>query len=165
MTAFIIREEAAKDQDGIRQMYRLAFGGTAVAKLADDLRKTRDAIISLVALKEEQVIGHIMLSRLKTPANALTLAPLAVHPDFQRQGIGAALIRKGLDRAKQDGCTAIFVVGDTGYYERLGFVVNVAEGFPSPYAGGRFMLLSLDPENTSTVDPIIYPSPSTNTSK
>jgi putative acetyltransferase len=159
MSTFFIREETAQDQDGIRQMYRLAFGGAAVAKLADDLRETRDAVISLVAVKEDKVIGHIMLSRLKAPMKALTLAPLAVHPDFQRQGIGATLIRKGLDRAKQDGCTAVFVLGDTGYYERLGFTVNAAKGFSSPYGGEHFMVLSFDPDNTPATGQVIYPLP------
>lgn len=150
--SFHIREEEPQDQDNIRQMYRLAFGSAAVAKLADDLRESRERVISLVAVENKRVIGHIMLSRLQLPVKALTLAPLAVHPDFQGHGIGAALIQRGLDRAKQDACEAVFVLGDTGYYERLGFTVNTAKGVSSPYAGERFVFLSLNPDNVSEAD-------------
>lgn len=125
-------------------MYKRAFNSTAEAKLADDLRKAHDAVISLVAINQNKIVGHIMLSGIKAPTKALTLAPLAVHPDFQGQGIGSALILKALDLAKKDGWQTIFVLGGTGYFEHLGFKVTSAEGLPSGCGNKKLMALSLN---------------------
>ena len=72
-------------------------------------------------------VGHILFSRV-TIANAsaafngVGLAPVAVLPKFQRQGIGSKLIRDGLERCRQAGYDAVVVLGDPAYYSRFGFV-------------------------------------------
>jgi GNAT superfamily N-acetyltransferase len=91
----IVRTETVNDHDVIREIHRLAFGGPAEAKLVDDLRQSGDGIISLVAERDGRVIGHVLFSKLKAQMKALGLAPVAVHPSFQKQGIGSALIREG----------------------------------------------------------------------
>ena len=85
---------------------------------------------------EGVVVGHVLLSRLVSPPGALALAPLAVLPDRQRRGVGSALVRAALARAREGGGAAAFVLGDPAYYGRFGFSAEAARGYASPYAGG-----------------------------
>jgi putative acetyltransferase len=107
-----IRSETITDHDAIREIHRLAFDRPAEANLVDDLRQNGNAVISLVAERDRRIIGHILFSRLEAPMKALGLAPVAVHPSFQKQGVGLALIREGLDQAKKDGWMCVFVLGN-----------------------------------------------------
>jgi putative acetyltransferase len=152
-----IRSETINDQDAIREIHRLAFGGPAEAKLVEDLRQSGDAVISLVAERDSRIIGHVLFSKLKAPMKALGLAPVAVHPSFQKQGVGLALIRDGLDQAKEDGWTCVFVLGDPAYYGRFGFRVEAAKGYSSPYSGGHFMAVPFSDVPKS--GEIVYPMP------
>jgi putative acetyltransferase len=72
----------------------------------------------------------------------LGLAPVAVRPEFQRQGVGTALIRNALKRAEEIGEELVFVVGEPGYYARFDFAAETAAPFASPYAGRFFMAKS-----------------------
>jgi lincosamide nucleotidyltransferase A/C/D/E len=151
-----IRSETINDQDAIRENHRLAFGGPAEAKLVEDLRQSGDAVISLVAERDSRIIGHVLFSKLKAPMKALGLAPVAVHPSFQKQGVGLALIREGLDQAKEDGWMCVFVLGDPAYYGRFGFRVEAAKGYNSPYSGGHFMAVPFSDVPKS--GEIVYPN-------
>ena len=73
------------------------------------------------------------------------LPPVSVIPARQRSGIGSALIKAAIDRARNESWGAIFVLGDRAYYDRFGFDGNAAAGFTSPYAGEHFMMLKLSP--------------------
>jgi putative acetyltransferase len=155
----IIRDETISDRAAIHGVQALAFGGTAEAKLVENLRLSGDAVISLVAVEGDRILGHILLSRLGAPMRALALAPVAVHPDFQRRGIGSALVREGLERARRDGWEAVFVLGDPGYYGRFGFSVEAARGYISPYSGEHFMMLPLCARRIPTTGQLVYPAP------
>jgi putative acetyltransferase len=155
----LIRDEAVSDPPAIHDVHMLAFRGSAEAKLVDQLRQSGDVVISLVAADGDRILGHVLLSLLRAPMRALALAPVGVHPDFQRQGIGSALIRKGLERARRDGWEAVFVLGDTSYYSRFGFSVEAAEGYVSPYSGEHFMMLPLGPGDIPTAGQLVYPAP------
>ena len=94
----IIRPETSADHEAIRYVNRLAFGQDDEARLVDALRVSGYVRASLVAEKAGQVVGHILFSDLPiiTQAEtvpALALAPMAVLPDFQNQGIGSTLVR------------------------------------------------------------------------
>jgi putative acetyltransferase len=155
----IIRDEAMGDQSAIHRVQTLAFPGPDEARLVDGLRRTGDAVISLVAADGDRILGHILFSQLKAPIRTLALAPVGVHPDFQRRGIGSALIRKGLERALRDSWEAVFVLGDPGYYTRFGFSVDAAESYISPYSGRHFMMLPLRQGNLRAVGELVYPAP------
>jgi len=73
----------------------------------------------------------------------LGLAPVAVLPGRRRAGIGSALIREGLKRARRQGHEAVFVLGDPAYYGRFGFRADLAQGFACAHAGPHFMALAL----------------------
>lgn len=138
-----IRPEVPGDRLAIYEVHRLAFGSDVEPRLVDMLRESGDAEISLTAESDGEVIGHVLFSRLQTPARALALAPVAVLPARQGQGVGSALIRAGLHAARLAGWEAIFVVGDPGYYRRFGFDVEAAKGIQCAYAGEYFMVLFL----------------------
>lgn len=113
------------------------------AELVEELRRAGDSAISLVAEEDGEIVGHVLLSKMEAPFRALALAPVSVGPGRQRCGIGSALIRSAVNRAREEGWAAIFVLGEPSYYERFGFDAAAAAGFTSPYAGEHFMVLAL----------------------
>jgi len=143
------RNERPEDDAGIREVHTRAFGGPLEAKLVELLRQRCKALVSLVAASDKGVVGHILFSSVtiaNSPAafNAVGLAPVAVHPDFQRRGIGSKLIREGLERCKQGGCDAVVVLGDPAYYHRFGFFRGSQFGLQNEYgAHDEFMVLAL----------------------
>jgi putative acetyltransferase len=139
MGPITIRDETPSDEEAIRAVHLAAFADELVVRIVDDLRQSREAVISLVAEHETRIVGHVMFSRLRAPMRALVLSPLGVLPDFQKAGIGSALVRKAMERARQQDWQAIFLVGSPAYYGRFGFSSAAAEGYTSPYYGWPFM--------------------------
>jgi putative acetyltransferase len=148
-----IRHEHADDSDAIRRLLIAAFGGPAEAKLVDELRGDGDLVLALVAEDAGAVVGYVAFSLLKSPARAVALAPLAVAPGRQRQGIGAALTEEALRQLRASDWRVVFVVGAPDYYRRFGFTSEAAAGFDSAYAGPYFMALQLsdDPVGAARV--------------
>ena len=147
---FAIRKETLQDTIAIRGVNRLAFGGEAEANLVDRLRTEGLVIVSLIAEEAGGILGHILFSELpiETPEGMIrgaALAPLAVLPERQRQGIGSALVVAGLDWCAQEGVALVVVVGHPGYYPRFGFSAEGAVRLKSPYSGDAFMVLDLRP--------------------
>ncbi|MGZ8347915.1 MAG: GNAT family N-acetyltransferase, partial [Allosphingosinicella sp.] len=96
----ILRPEQPADRAAIAALVEHAFGQPDEARLITRLRADGDLILSLVADDEGTILGHVALSLMTAPFRALGLAPVAVAPGHQRQGIAAALIREALDRAR-----------------------------------------------------------------
>lgn len=153
-----VERERASELAANRAVQIAAFGRRAEADLVDELRRGGWAEISLVARIGEGVVGHVLFSRLDAPMRALALAPVAVHPERQRAGIGSALIREGLERSAADGWDVVFVLGDLAYYERFGFRRETARAYDCIYAGDFFMALELRP-SPSASGVIGYPPP------
>jgi putative acetyltransferase len=157
MTRVTLREETPQDIPAIREINRLAFAGEGEAVLVDGLRTDQDVVVSLVALQNDVVVGHVLFSRLRAPDASLqvaSLAPVAVLPEHQRQGIGKALIEEGLERCRTRGYQAVIVLGDPAYYPRFGFSAERAKGLASPYSqfGEAYMALALVPGALDGVD-------------
>jgi putative acetyltransferase len=152
-----IRGEIENDYEAIYEIHQLVFGSSAEAKLVNNLRQNGDAVISLVAEKNGRIVGHVLFSKLKAPMRSCSLAPVGVHPSFQRQGIGSALIREGLKQVKEKGWRFVFVFGDPAYYQHFGFNIDAAKGYTSPYSGDHFMVLSFG--DVPQTGQIIYPEP------
>lgn len=138
-----IRDESPRDWKAVYQVVSSAFGQLPEAEFVQELRKAGDSVISLVADEDGQIVGHVLLSRMDAPFPALALAPLSVIPTRQRSGMGSALVKRAVNRARSEGWVAVFVLGDPNYYERFGFDREAATGFTSPYAGRHFMVLKL----------------------
>jgi len=145
----VIRERTPVDDSAIRDLNDAAFGRTDESKLIEDLRTTGLVAIELVAV-DPLVDGHILFSALNVtvggkPVRALALAPMAVRPEHQRQGIGSALVRAGLQRAREGGWQAVVVLGHQDYYPRFGFSAALAQSLKAPFSGASFMALELEP--------------------
>lgn len=122
----VIRAEMPTDLDTIRQINIDAFGQVDEARLVDALRDGDFVRLSLVAECEGRVVGHILFSDLPIVTDggtipALALAPMAVIPEFQRQGIGSELIRRGIDLCRAQGHQIVIVLGHPEFYARFGF--------------------------------------------
>jgi putative acetyltransferase len=150
-----IRAEKKEDIRAIHMVNRLAFGQEDEAVLVDQLRGSSGFIpeLSLVAVKDSQVIGHILFSQIHiaTPEGdvaVLSLAPMAVLPEVQNSGIGSQLVRTGLEKCQELGHKIVVVVGHPGYYPRFGFVParqkNLELSFP--VSDEAFMVFELVPD-------------------
>lgn len=122
-----IRAERPEDVALIHQIHVQAFGRAEEANLVDALRRNGKATFSLVAEDNGRVVGHILFSPvvLETPEgaiNGLGLAPLAVTPERQNEGIGSLLVEVGLSHCRQAGCPFVVVLGHPDFYPRFGFV-------------------------------------------
>jgi putative acetyltransferase len=145
----VIREGTPADDSAIRHLNDAAFGGTNESKLIEDLRAAGLVAVELVAV-DPLVDGHILFSVLdviigETPVRALSLAPMAVRPERQRRGIGSALVRAGLQQARERGWQAVVVLGHQDYYPRFGFSAALARPLKAPFSGASFMALELAP--------------------
>jgi putative acetyltransferase len=135
-----LRPEAPADRDAIRHVNRLAFGQDAEGQLVDALRDGGYLRLSLVAEQRGQVIGHILFSDLPILTDAgvvpaLSLAPMAVSPQYQRQGVGSALVRTGLEECRRQGHRIVVVLGHPEFYPRFGFSPKLATHLASPFSG------------------------------
>ena len=152
----VIRDEQTDDRGAIREVVEAAFRRKDEADLVDRLRNDGDGVISLVAVEDIEIVGHVLLSKMTAPFRALGLAPVSVRPHRQRSGIGSQLIRAALEQAKAQGWQAVFVLGDPRYYCRFGFAAALASGFKSPYAGPYLMALILGADLSVTEGSIDY---------
>ena len=142
----LIRYARAADHPAIAEVNELAFGGSAEVRLIERLRADGDVLLELVAIEDDQVTGHFLFSRLFADRAEMfaALAPMAVRPGLQRAGTGSALVRAGLDAAKEFGAHGVLVLGHREYYPRFGFLAETAARVASPYSGSpSFMALAL----------------------
>jgi putative acetyltransferase len=118
-----IREERPADIPAIREVNRLAFRQGQEGELIDSLRVNGGVLLSLVAISHGQIVGHILYTPIVVGDRFIgaALGPIAVHPDYQRQGIGSELIKTGNRQLEDAGCAFIIVVGHAEFYPRFGF--------------------------------------------
>lgn len=143
-----IRREMPVDIVPIGSVMEAAFGRADESHLVSALRQQGYARLSLVAETDGDVVGHILFSALiiETPTAmvpGVALAPLAVAPAWQNQGVGSQLARDGLAACREQGHRIALVVGHPSYYPRFGFSAELARQLESPYAGDAFMALEL----------------------
>ena len=149
----LIRPERQSDCAAIRDVLERAFPTHAEADLVDALRADDDLLVSLVAVIDDRIVGHIAFSPVSiecdgllsaTPTCGFGLAPVAVDPPHQRKGVGARLIEQGLEACRDRGVGFVVVLGEPAYYGRFGFTPASAFGLQSQYsAGDAFMAMPL----------------------
>jgi putative acetyltransferase len=147
-TKLRIRNEQPGDRDQVRTVTQAAFDRFEEADLIDELRAEGAVLLSLVAEIDGRVVGHILFSRMEveTPqgnVRAVSLAPMAVLPGFQRQQVGSQLVRRGIDELKMRGERMILVLGHKEYYPRFGFSTEMSRNLQSPFPPEAFMALEL----------------------
>jgi putative acetyltransferase len=151
--AAIVRAERPDDAAGVRRVNELAFGSRLEADLVERLRLSCPDVLSFVADERGALIGHIMFTPVVVEsgsrrASGMGLAPMAVVPDRQRQGIGSALVAKGLEVLRDRRCPFIVVVGHPEYYPRFGFEPASRFGLSCQWgevSDAAFMAMVLDP--------------------
>ena len=132
-----------------------AFDTSLEADLVDALRRRAKGVASLVAENDGEILGHIMFSRAslvgEPDASLAALAPMAVIPALQRQGIGSLLVRSGLEECRELGHEAVVVVGHPTYYPRFGFAPASQFGIRCEYdvPPQAFMVFELRPGSLS----------------
>ncbi len=132
-----VRTEAADDRRAVRIVHERAFGQREEADLVEALRDSGASLpdLCLVALADDDVVGHIVFSRagLESGDPVLALAPMGVLPERQGAGAGSALVREGLRRAAESDFPLVVVVGHAEYYSRFGFEPAGALGVRAPF--------------------------------
>ncbi len=154
-----IRAERTGDIGDIRQVNLSAFETATEADLVDALREQARPIVSLVAEDRRAIVGHILFSPVTLSSDPdlriMGLAPMAVVPDRQRQGVGSALARAGIAACLELGFEAVIVLGHPEYYPRFGFVPASRFGLRSEYdvPDDVFMALELRPRALEGLEP------------
>ena len=143
---YIIREEQVKDGEQVRLLLQAAFSTDAESRLVDALRANGKAVISLVAVCADDILGHILFSPVTTSppgeAKGIGLAPVAVLPGVQSKGIGSQLILAGLGLCQELGYEYCVVLGSPDYYHRFGFETASEYGLENEYGvGEEFMVI------------------------
>jgi putative acetyltransferase len=152
-----IRAERPGDIAAVRALNEVAFGEPTEAGIVDLLRAACPDAVSLVAVEDDLVLGHIFFSPVAISSEqgvtqGMGLAPMAVLPERQRQGVGSVLVEAGIEALRERGCPFIIVVGHPEYYPRFGFVPASAHNLSCQWEGvpdEAFMVLILDPETMS----------------
>ena len=166
MTGFIIEDQTDDDQDAVDNLLDASFGIDRRTKTSYRLREGSHAVPGLSMLVRDADLGlsgtvsfwPLAIGSAATPA--LLLGPLAVHPQRQNLGIGLALMREGLQRAKALGHRLVLLVGDEPYYARVGFR-TLPKGLldlPGPYDPERFLFLELAPGALAEAQGMVLPA-------
>lgn len=165
---YFIRAEKSEDIAGISETNIQAFNKEDEATLVELIRQSDNFIpeLSLVAENQEsEIIGHILFSKItiltgKGEKHTLGLAPMAVKPAFQNQGIGSALVKEGLKACKAAGFSHVFVLGHPNFYPRFGFIPSNHYEIepPFPVRSEVFMAIELEKGSLDGIHgKIVYP--------
>jgi putative acetyltransferase len=162
-----VRPEQQADIDDIYELNKLAFGQDNEARLVGLLRSAPGYVpgLSLVASAENALVGHILFSKIFVVSGdarheTLALAPMSVHPRYQKQGVGARLITQGLESARDMGFGSVVVLGHEHYYPKFGFVPASRWGIRAPIEvpDDVFMAIELLPGSLKNISGIVeYP--------
>lgn len=147
----VIRAEHVDDIPAIAAVHIAAFPTPAEARVVDALRKAGRLTISLLAEQNGIVGGHVALSPITIAGEGggLGLGPIAVLPQFHRQGIGKSLVNQALAEARKLGTGLVVVLGSPAYYGRFGFKPASGFGLSDEYGGGgAFQAIELRPGAT-----------------
>ena len=147
-----IRTELPQDSADIRKLNELAFGREEEADIVDKLRADCSDLLSLVAVEDGELLGHVLFSPAVIEGNSdqlrgMALGPMAVLPERQNEGIGTALVREGINWLDSPACPFIIVLGHAEFYPRFGFQRATKKGVKCPWEGvpeESFMILILD---------------------
>ena len=144
MLAITVRSETAADQSAVFDVNTAAFEREKEARLVNALRAS-DAFVpelSLVAEKDGAIVGYILFTQMEFTNNSnhrgLAIGPVSVAPNMQRLGIGAALIKIGIEKARKLGFDSVILLGHPDYYPRFGFLPasnwNITTPYNAPHA-------------------------------
>ena len=133
-----IRLEQPADRAGIAEILVAAFGREAEAQLVDRIRASNYPWLGMVAYQPDAIVGYVLLSAVdcigeRSSQLVWALAPLAVHPDYQRRGIGTALVQAALEQAAATDYPLVVVLGHADFYARCGFEPAADHDIVAPF--------------------------------
>ncbi len=141
----IIRKETSNDYKQVEHLIEIAFRSITLSDhkehfLVERLRNSSAFIpeLSIIAELNNEIIGHILLSKIIIVNNSssfesLALAPVSVHPKFQKQGIGGKLIKEAHKIAKELNFKSIVLLGHKNYYLKFGYELTSKYGIEIPF--------------------------------
>lgn len=158
MSDVIIRPGRSEELSDIAALNDRAFGGPDEGRITRALWTDGDTLLSLVAEIEGKLIGHIEMFRIRVDGAdcAAGLGPMSIYPDYQKTGIGSALVRRALAAMHSAQRLPVFVLGHPDYYPRFGFSAEAAEAFSAPWSGPAFMAWCADEASVSKGE-LTYP--------
>ena len=147
-----IRTENPEDVEAVRNINIAAFGRENEANLVDRLRGIGSTFSFVAVQSDHRIVGHLFFSLVTVEGkcsknlSVLGLAPVAVLPNYQRQGIGTLLIRQGLKECARSGFNAVVVLGHPDFYSRFGFIPASRKSLKCEYdvPEEAFMVLELE---------------------
>jgi len=161
VTNCLVRIEQQEDRAAISKLHEAAFGRHFEARLVETLRRKARPYLGLVALSKDQILGHILFTPVRCAAQPdarlLGLAPMAVLPEFQSEGIGTRLVKGGLSAARDTGARGVFVLGDSAYYQRFGFTPAADHGLRCAWEvpEDAFMVQALNPPGLNDLSGLV----------
>lgn len=165
----ILRQEQSRDFGEVFTVHSQAFGSENEARLVNNLRNNLKVFLpelSIVALLNDKIVGHILFTRIVIDKNghdaaeSLALAPVAVAPAYQKMGIGSKLINKGLEVAAQTGFRSVIVLGHENYYPKFGFLPAEKWDIKAPFdvPSNVFMAIELVKDGLKNISgTVVYP--------
>jgi putative acetyltransferase len=162
----MIRRERHEDEPEISRVIEAAFGDRETATFAEQIRASAGYVPELAFVMEEQgeIVAHTMLSRVRLEGpdvDVLTLTPMSVRPDRQRQGLGRALVEGALAAADALGEPLVLVEGVPAYYPQFGFQSATELGLERPdprIPDAAWMVRPLNAYDSALRGRVVYPS-------
>lgn len=161
MNTILIRPEQKGDDAAVAALVEEAFRGQDFSDhrehfLVDRLKQSKEFAFALVAEKQGEIVGYILFSKLsfneRTSTQCLSLAPVAVKPAYQKQGIGIQLIEKAHQYAKEQGYGAVILLGHPSYYPRFGYKPLDAFGLKLPFEAPADCCMALELSSNALQD-------------
>lgn len=151
-----IRQENKKDYAEVYNVIKKAFMSAEHCDgneqdLVVNLRESNNFIpeLSLVAIDDNKIVGYILFTKIRIGKyEELALAPLAVLPEYQKQGIGKKLIEEGHKKAKKLDYQYSIVLGSERYYPKLGYVPASQYGIKAPFEVPNENFMAIELNNT-----------------
>lgn len=152
----------------IHALNNKVFRGPGEARAVDLLRDRCESFLSIVAEVNGQIVGHILFTPVKLISDegkvlqGMGLAPLAVEPDLQNQGIGTFLCEAGLEEIRTSGAPFVVVLGHSAYYPRFGFEPAIRYNLRCAYEGvpvEAFMIKVFQPRKLEGLSGVVYYQP------
>lgn len=161
-----IRKETKSDYDEVYDAIKAAFETAEYSDgnehdLVVALRKSNNFIpdLSLVAIEDNKIVGYILFTKIKIGEyEEITLAPLAVLPQYQRKGIGRKLIENGHKIARELGYHYSIVLGSETYYSKSGYSPAINYGIKAPFevSNENFMAIKLNNTDKEIIGIVEY---------